>query len=260
MRKPIDLLRLTFTLLLAALVVVSNLPTLTARVTDLDNDGIVDDTEYYVAERIFPVVHYHTDETCIGPSGPAPFLFRARHPSIDQELRTDYILVNYVRLYTDDCGSLPHDGDNEAFQVLAKWSGSDWEFEYMAAVAHWGDATFEHSTSSSNFHLWISEDKHAGYVEFSECNFPDDCESTGNTSETLALHNVGEWSDQLQTDLGFIDSAFDNENPWNPNDKFLNAGYIFFQLFNSGKFEKEPIWHEGQWRHFDEYEPGQYPF
>lgn len=99
--------RRTFRLLAVALlstwVATTTKVSLGAHFSDADDDGIDDGYEQELAERFLPTINYSNSEPCDGPAWPAPILFRVRHPSVYGDIKQNYILINYVRMYNEDC-------------------------------------------------------------------------------------------------------------------------------------------------------------
>ena len=215
--------------------------TASARFTDLDQDGIDDDDEQAWASSMVPSIHWHSDEDCPGPY-PRPILFRARYPSIDGNVRYDYLLISYVQLYYQDCGFFAgHEGDNESFEVLAHWSGSGWEFNNVSAVAHWDAALCETVTSSTGQDVWVGKTKHGTYTSPDECGCfgSDHCDDPGS-SHDVTLYNVGEYYYQRNNNLEDIDEYFYDQHVWDGS-HFLEAGVIRDQLFHE-KYYQPDIW------------------
>lgn len=92
------------------LAAIATLASSTARATvleDADQDGIDDGLEAELAARFLPELRYHEDENpfCRYPLS-HPTLFRVRHPYFQGQVYTNWIAINYVRLYSSDCGPL----------------------------------------------------------------------------------------------------------------------------------------------------------
>lgn len=201
--------------------------------SDADNDGIDDDVENTLAERFLPAISWDFDEYCPGPT-PRTILFRARHPTIGGSPATNFILINYVQLYDEDCGFwFPHDGDNEAFLVFLKWDGSDWQFQSISATAHWGESGwFCGDTASASYDdmVWIGEAKHGTYADTSLCGCwgGDTCDDTGLTLGH-ALYNAGEPYSPLISYFDEIENYWLNRGVWD-NSQFQDAGHVTEQL------------------------------
>jgi len=197
---------------------------------DNDGDGIDDDLEQQLAERFFPQIIYSFYESCSGPE-PKPFLFRARHPSVYGVVHTEYILINYVQLYDDDCGPNGHSGDNESFATFLRWNGGDWEFASVSATAHWADVC-ETMTARGTPDLWVGSNKHGTYADPNACGCwgSDVCSSTNGHVLPHILYNVGEPDHQLINDLGVVKQQWQGIPVW-WGWRFLNAGVITDQLY-----------------------------
>jgi hypothetical protein len=198
---------------------------------DADGDGIDDALEAQLAEQFFPTLHYSWGEMCASPD-PIRVLFRVHNLVYNGVPNTDRIAIDYVILYSEDCGAEGHSGDNEAFQVLVVKNGDNWYFSNIAAVAHQDTANETSSLGWSDV-LWVSENKHGNYASLSSCgdgvwNF-DDCEENG-PGRSHILYNVGEPDAHLLNNLGDINSNWDGEHVWDDG-QFLDAGYIRNQLF-----------------------------
>ncbi len=206
--------------------------------TDDDNDGIDDSLEQALAENFFPSTHYHWNESCPDPD-PSPVIFRARYgQATNGSLHTDYIIINYVILYNEDCGFDGHNGDNEALEVWLQWNGSDWEFRAVSATAHWG-ATCEDFTVSDDDVVWISKNKHGNYADYNECScIGSPCSSDGPTRDYV-FYNAGEPDHHLLNGLGSVESYWSSEAIWT-DPQFLSAGDIYYQMFNSNFWQ--PWW------------------
>ena len=217
---------------------ISNSPRVRAD-ADGDYDGIDDGLEAQLAASFFPTIYYQNSDNCIGPDDPRPVLFRARHPSVNGVLHPEYMLINYVLLYSADCGFNGHQGDNEPFEIFLKWNGSGWQFESISATAHWDD-TCETWTSSGTPNLWVGGDKHGTYASSGACGcFGGD--SCSGPLETLshALYNVGEPDHHLINYLGNLAPGWVNQQVWD-DDQFLEAGRIRDQLYNDRFFNATP--------------------
>jgi hypothetical protein len=215
----------------ALLLVVAGFRSETVRAlgSDNDGDGIDDDLEASLAERFLPTMYWDSDENCPDPI-PRPILFRARHPTIQGVPATDYIVINYVQLYNEDCGfGTGHDGDNEAFLVFLEWDGSDWQFKSVSAVSHWDDYCETNSSSTSSDQVWIGENKHGSYADQSECGCDgeDECDLPTATFDHV-LYNVGEPDHHFMNYLDEIVSTWSGGiwDEW----KFEGAGYVSHQL------------------------------
>jgi hypothetical protein len=196
---------------------------------DADGDGIDDALENELAERFFPAIHYSGDERCAYPL-PRPFVFRARYPSVNGFVHTDYMLINYVQLYAEDCGTNGHEGDNEAFETFLHWNGDDWEFYGISATAHW-DAVCETQTSSGSDALWIGNDKHGTYTDPCACGCfgGDNCQYDGPGLDHT-LFNVGEPDAHLIDELDVVFWEWYGQFAWSGN--FFDAGSTVSQLYN----------------------------
>lgn len=214
--------------------------------SDGDGDGIDDDVEAQLAADFLPEIRYHEDESCSAP-GSRPILFRLRYASKNGIENTNFIAINYVRLYSADCAPIAHDGDNEAFLVFLELVNGNWTFASLAATAHSGAWPVEVSTASFDPLLWVGKDKHGGFAEISECEsnigflVDDHCDWDGPTY-SHTLHNVGEPSDWLLNSLAEIDSEWDEDYIWNDQDEqFLDAGDIRASLFTSNFIHLTPV-------------------
>jgi hypothetical protein len=212
---------------------------------DRDGDGIDDQVEFQLASQFFPLTHWHTAELCPGPvvsqSFQYPTLFRARYLAFQGVVNPNYIGINYVRLYDQDCGPDSHTGDNESFMVVIRFLNGAWRFDSIAATSHWGTACEVRTVSPSDV-LWITKNKHSNYVDLQFCrnDYPvqfcnNECESNGPL-RGLTLFNVGEPWAPLIDNLAAIYSPWTYSPPtqsatvWN-NGTFFNAGNITDQLY-----------------------------
>jgi hypothetical protein len=220
------------------LVVTSRAPGTLVAFSDNDFDGIDDNHEMELAQRFFPEIRHHSFEVCQLPL-PATYIFRARHPSYQGQVNTNFIAINYIRLFRYDCGPAGHDGDNEPFLVFLRWNGSDWQFDSVSATSHWGTACEVHTMSSAPL-LWVGKDKHGIFADLGQCDSGAVCNNhcTWNGPTTsYQLFNVGEppshaWLLNL---LGEVDGSFAGERVWDDeNDKFFGAGHIAGQLYLGG--------------------------
>jgi hypothetical protein len=215
---------------------------------DQDGDGIDDQVEFQLASQFFPTVHWHTNEACPGPVNSAEFqypaLFRLRYLAFQGVVNTNYIGINYVRLFDQDCGPESHNGDNESFVVVIRFENGSWRFDSISATAHWGTAC-DLKTVSPNNELWIGGNKHGNYVYLPFCqnDYPvqfcnNECDATG-PARSVTLFNVGEPWAPLIDNLGTIYSNWFYSPPtqsatvWNSG-RFFDAGVITDQLYLSG--------------------------
>jgi hypothetical protein len=228
---------------------------------DADSDGIDDGLEQYLASRFFPNVHYSRGSNggCLGPLPfvgkdfppiKKPVVFRAFHPVTTVGFTVpDYIVIAYVLLYDQDCGSgFPfgdyHTGDNEAFLIVVQYNEAihDWQFVELTTNPHHKAVACEvHLVSSyhngDRADIWPGYDKHGNYpVRNSDgCPFPWSEDDTGQSPiqdtdiRQHALYNLGEENHPFITDLGdvynFPVNTWRGINPW--KDKFFDAGYIW---------------------------------
>lgn len=199
--------------------------------SDNDGDGIDDGLEQYLAEAFLPTIHYAGGDSCPDPD-PQPVIFRARHPSWFGDPDENFILINYVQLYDEDCGANGHNGDNEPFMVWLYWTGSNWSFYSLQATAHWG-ATCETLTDSFSLHVWVGDDKHGTYADPGECGCfgGDGCSNPGWTKDHV-LYNAGEPNNHLMDGLGSVANYWSSESIWSDG-QFLSAGTISDQLYNT---------------------------
>jgi hypothetical protein len=209
-----------------------------ATAQDSDNDGISDDQEMTLARRFFPIVHFSGDESCPGPL-PRKVLFRAHHPTYQGTLHQEYIAIEYVHLYSRDCGIYPvpffngHDGDNESFVVWLEYDGTlgDWTYRWVAATAHWGTSC-ETQSSSYGTEVWVAADKHSmyTYVCNGDCWLSTWCNSQG-TNFTFDFYNAGEPYAPMIDALEVVDPSFLGEQVWSdPDGSFFDGGNIPEQL------------------------------
>lgn len=204
-----------------------------ARTGDDDYDGIDDVLEDQLAEEFLPELRSHEDEGC-GYPGSRPVLFRLRHPSVDEVPDTNYVVINYIRLFSDDCGVNSHQGDNEAFAVFLKKVNGDWMFSSVSAAGH-ANTPCEAQSEGDEPIVWFTKNKHAPFADLGECDSnvfcaDDHCDWDG-PSYSHTLVNVGEPSYWLFNDLGELVGDWDGEYVWNDYNDFLGAGDIRAGLF-----------------------------
>ncbi len=204
----------------------------TASVTnDNDYDGIDDGFEAQLAAQFLPEIRYDWWEDCDTPDT-RPVLFRLRHPSVNGVVDTNYIAINYVRLYNLDCGGhSSHWGDNEPFLVFLKLVNGTWTFSTISATNHAG-TIFEEPTASFDPILWVSRSKHANYAELSKCDGGIDHCSWDGPTYSHTLYNVGEPTARLTNHLGDVYWAWNDQYAWN-DPQFLDAGHIETYLYTS---------------------------
>jgi hypothetical protein len=199
--------------------------------SDADGDGMDDDEEMQLAQLFFPSLHFKSGEDCANPD-PLVVIFRARPLSYNGVFHPEYVAIHYVVLYEQDCGFNGHVGDNEAFIVFLFNNGSQWLYQGISATAHWGEGDWEGQTTSSGGQLWVSENKHGNYVEFSRCGYGpafDDCEQNG-AARSYWLFNAGEPNAPITNSLGTIYPPWSLEYVWDGT-RFGDAGIIREQLY-----------------------------
>ncbi len=200
--------------------------------TDADRDGIDDGVEMQLATRFLPTIWHSIADLCPNPT-PLKILFRLRHPSVQATPYTNFILINYIILYDEDCGSLGHRGDNEPFEVWLVWNGADWAFAGLSATAHYATAAETRTVSTSSNVIWVGNKKHGNYAQRSECGIawsPDD-ECSEDLLFLRTLYNVGEPYATMIDSLEAVNYDWRSEAVWNdPNRKFFDAGDIRTQL------------------------------
>lgn len=187
---------------------------------DGDGDGLDDAWELDVASRALPAFSFHSQERC--PLGGIVFRLRPHPGDPDGGL----LAVTYTYLYERDCGLTSHLGDNEAFgATIDPARPTERMVTALRAVAH--QKTICQRTSNCGTCagmtdcervdggapiLFVSRDKHAGYVSLSACGTLtclDACELTA-PRQGVPLVNAGEPNAPLTrdlTDAGFITAA-----------------------------------------------------
>jgi hypothetical protein len=214
---------------------------------DGDADGLDDDFEREIAERNFPRVLLAQDEECGNPLG---VIYRARrHPQNPNRIAITYMLLQPV-----DCGEFNgHDGDATTFAItvdlnaqpgraatvgVKSWAhmgtvcGSTSSCETGAATDGCGETG--NASSSSEVVIYMSRNKHEGYLWLSTCDA--NCLDSCSVGERIfgPLLNVGEPGHPLVTDLttqGFVQSADGwgdkllHFNPWSTVE-FLGGGRL----------------------------------
>jgi hypothetical protein len=227
MAKHIRTLQIALVLILAF----ATVPRMRAS-ADGDGDGIDDGVEQALAQQFLPSIYYSYSETCSSPS-PQPVVFRARHPTWLGNPENNFILIDYVLLYNEDCGPNGHSGDNESFQVWLQWNGSQWQFYSISAVAHWAAPVCELATQSWVNAVWVGNDKHGTYADPGVCGcFGSDACSNPGWTKSHVLYNAGEPGAHLLDWLGTADSGWSSEYVWSDS-QFFGAGTIRDQLYNS---------------------------
>lgn len=215
--------------------------------TDNDGDGLDDAWEQKIAESYLPFISLDPDDGC--PLG--GIVFRVRpHPA-----NPALVHIVYDHLFEKDCGLTGHVGDNEVFGATVNPTvPPPAGILALQAVTHQGTACEKTTKCGSCPGLdpcttamkngadypvaFSSKDKHATYVQDSECNFLacfDSC-SLAPSEPPMPLVNAGEPDKHLTDDLtanGFITAAngwteqeLFNFNPWDPNKDFGSAGNI----------------------------------
>lgn len=198
---------------------------------DNDRDTIDDNLEFQLAWQFYPTVWISNADMCPNPN-PRPVLFRARHPSVYGNLRTNLIVISFIQLYDEDCAPIRHNGDNEPFEVWLQWNGSSWQWGSVSAVAHW-DTGFERMTWSYSPELWVGTNKHGTYADPNQCGLAGEDECGGLARVfPIELYNVGEPYQWLLNELGQVRSYWWNERVWDDN-QFLSAGHIRPQLYHN---------------------------
>jgi hypothetical protein len=227
---------------------------------DCDGDGLDDELEETLAYQFFPTTHYHRPECGLmtdrlfEPEGTRqPVLYRARYVTLNGVIDTSHMVINYVMLYTRDCGApggaifppLPqgwdtfsHEGDNEPFAVfLFKDAAGQWQFETITAIAH-NNTGFEHQSvwgalnEEGRPDLWVGYKKHGNYTILSGCtpSWLNECTDPGQ-GLALRLYNVGERLAPFIDDLSVVASRWRGKHVWGCDNFFPKAGVIRGDLY-----------------------------
>ena len=185
---------------------------------DLDQDGLSDDDELWLAQSFNPWLIYDEGESA-DPYTEVVMLYQVT-PDVDMDAYlTCDALITYVPHYPKDYGDTAADigehwGDNESIRVCARLNPFDedsWSVYSILIKRHFdpqqgyilGQITF---AENAHIKLWISEDKHAAYISPEECgaydkvpkwwipDFPfEDCSGGPELYLTIAPElNVGE--------------------------------------------------------------------
>ena len=198
---------------------------------DSDYDGIDDNLKASLAAQFRPTIWYAYNDNCLNPY-PRKAVYRVRHPSVWGARNFNFILINYVLLYNEDCAGNGHQGDNEPFEVWLQWNGSGWQFVGVTATAHY-DTMFERRTMSYTNTIWVGNSKHGNYADSGQCGVwgssADECHSDFTTSHQL--YNAGEPYAWLLQGLSAVYGPWSSEGVWyDYDDKFFGAGSIRRQL------------------------------
>ncbi|MCC6332538.1 MAG: hypothetical protein IT380_00960 [Myxococcales bacterium] len=183
---------------------------------DQDGDGLPDDFEAALAAGYFPYLSLAPDDAC--PLG--GIVYRV-HPHPDDPT---LVRLFFAHLYERDCGLNGHVGDNEDFGVTVDPSLPPPQgFKTLKAIGHQGTICQQVTscgrcggltgceyTDAGLPILYVSKNKHAGYVERSRCNPVTACLDTcafNPVPRVPPMVNAGEPGRPLVrelTDEGFI--------------------------------------------------------
>ena len=214
---------------------------------DKDGDGIDDALEQTLAETYLPFLSLDPADGC----SLGGIVFRL-FPHPDDPA---FIHIIYDHLFETDCGLNGHTGDNEVFgATIDPKVPPPAGIIALRAVTHQGEICEKTTqcgscpglnpcgTAMKNGQaypvVFSSKDKHATYVEKSQCTVIscfDSCKLNAEDTPVI-LVNAGEPSAHLTEDLsenGFITEAngwtkpeLFNFNPWDPMKEFGGAGNI----------------------------------
>ena len=212
--------------------------------TDVDRDGLDDQTEDCLANSVFPTVHLHPQEACPWPGdrygNVKPVLYRARPLTLGGVVQPNDVIIFYVLLYDNDCGvdffgAGGHAGDNESFAIHVRNDGAgNWSKDYTATVAHWGAGVCESSEVTWGGEIWAGRNKHGNhsYQDHPSCFGADDNGAGDPTILSSHLYNVGEgWAPMMQN-VCVAERNWCGYGIWN-GQQFMNAGVITEQLYNT---------------------------
>ncbi|MEW5739963.1 MAG: hypothetical protein AB1938_13610 [Myxococcota bacterium] len=183
---------------------------------DQDGDGLSDDFEAALAAGYFPYLSMAPDDGC--PLGGV--VYRV-HPHPDDPT---LVRLFFAHLYERDCGLNGHVGDNEDFGVTVDPSlPAPHGFKTMKAIGHQGTLCQQVTScgrcgglAACDFTdaglpiMYVSKNKHAGYVERGRCNPVTACLDTcvfNAVPRVPPMVNAGEPGRPLVRDLtndGFI--------------------------------------------------------
>lgn len=218
--------------------------------SDLDGDGLPQRLEFELARQFMPTVWFHENEGCGEPAGnrdhapgnlPGQLVFRAnRHPS-----NPDAISIQYVLLFARDCGNGSiatgdrHNGDAEPFSLtlvpnaacrngygiyaVRTWAhegtgAQDINNDIHTGQCRWGFSKYSVNHDRPDGRIFTSWQKHAIYLDATECNlkfFKNNGCKKGWTAADVNLWkglNVGEPNRPLASTLEAVD--FSRERVW----------------------------------------------
>lgn len=224
---------------------------------DRDNDGLVDQCEFELADAFSPQLQFDSGDCDIGREP-----YWAANYQISPIDGVPVIRVFYAISYYTDCGvpniycqynsnCYGHVGDSEFIIAEVSTNGAKWVLRRATLSAHWnsdgsddgviyaaGDLEFDGDGSSSRPVIWVAEGKHANYRSQAHCEGGaffnlDRCDTPGSRLEVEVLPNAnlgnsGNEPGQSQIIFGNVGSR--TGRPGNEN--FWSTTYFFLGWWN----------------------------